>query len=302
MKEHYTFDDKGTRTDFGSDFSLLDLWRVVSERWLSVIAGVVLGALIAITYITLTAPIYESHASIQISKIHELGSLENLESLAMQLNDQYGAKIPSGGERELPYLQKVRVLNQHSIIKLESVGRSPGEARDFLARVAAKVVQQQEQLYQEAIGPFTRRVAAIDTQIPVLKAQLDKLGVLAARLKESQPAQASFLELERSRIYAQLNEMERDRVLLQQKSGQPYISPSKIVTPAVLVEHAAAPQMTVTLVVGLIGGLGLGLVVAFVRAASASLKASQATLRAVSEKTPFRAVTPREREAAGNQE
>lgn len=248
------------------DISLVDLWFVVGKRWRWVLAGVLSGFLIAIAYVTFAAPVYESYASIQIGKVHELGSIENIEALTTELNDQYGPTVGDGGQRGMPYLKQViKVSGQSNIIRLVSLGRSPEEARDYLEQLITNLLQRHQELYKEAIDPIRRRLDDIDKQIPLLTKRLQELEALVMRLKGSEPVQASFMMIERSRLDAQLNELERDRVALQQKSTSPYTSPTKVIVPATLLETSVAPKTTVSMAVGLALGLVLGLLAAFGR-------------------------------------
>lgn len=254
------------RTNRNDDISLVDLWFVVGKRWRWVLASMLSGFLIAIAYVTFAAPVYESRASIQISKVHELGSIENIEALTIQLNDQYGPEFGDGGQRGMPYLKQVtKMSGQSNIIRLISLGRSPEEARDYLEQIVMNLVRRHEELYKAAIDPIRRRLDDIDKQIPLLTKRSRELEALVTRLKGSEPVQASFMVIERSRLDLQLNELERDRVVLQQKATSPYISPTKVLGHAALLETPAAPRTTVSVAVGLALGLALGVLAAFVR-------------------------------------
>jgi uncharacterized protein involved in exopolysaccharide biosynthesis len=83
-----------------NDTSLADVWLVIRKRWLWPLAGLVLGVLVAIAYVVLTDPIYESRASIQIGKMHDIGLIEDVDALAIQLIDQYGPESDGGARRE----------------------------------------------------------------------------------------------------------------------------------------------------------------------------------------------------------
>lgn len=253
------------------DISLMELWRVVRKRWAWPLGGLVCGALAAVTYATLATPVYQSRASIQIGKVHDKGLIEELNTLAVQLMDQYGPESDDGGQREMPYLKRVAQASSvkqaaaSDVVRLVTVAHSAEEARDLLASIVAKLMQRHEQIYAGTIDPLRRRLAVIDGEIAQVMAQVKELGNLGARLRETQPAQASLVAMERGRLYVELGNLERDRMLLQRQVINPYSSPSKVIAPATLPDGPAAPAKFTIIVSGIVLGLVLGVFVVFFR-------------------------------------
>lgn len=259
-----------TRKD--DETSLIDLWLFIHKHRLWLLVGVLSGVLLAIAYIGLAAPIYESHASIQIGKVHDKGLIEELNTLAVQLMDQYGPESEVGRQGKRHYLKRVLQASNlkqsgaaSDVLKLVAEASSAEEARDFLASIVTKLMQRHEQIYVGTLDPLLRRLAAIDREIEPMMAQTKELGSLVSRLKESQPAQASLVGMERARLYVELSNLGRERMLLQRQIAIPHSSPSKIVAPAALRTEPVAPRSSISLLVGIMLGLTIGLFAAFFR-------------------------------------
>ena len=258
--------DRGMADD---EMSLVDLWLVVrrNRRWL--LAGFLLGIVIAIAYTTLATPVYESRASIQIGDVPGLGlnatvMIEDPNALSVELLDEYGPKIVDGTERT-PYLEKKEVKVRKNILDLAAIGHRPEEPRDFLKQIVAKMLQRHQQAYANAIEPLRQRVAAIDQQIGIVTTQMKELGDLIARLKESNSVQASLIAIERGHLYANLDQLERDRVALQQQTTTPYASPTKVIAQPVLAERPVWPKPMLVIAVGIVLGLSAGLLAIFLK-------------------------------------
>lgn len=248
------------------EISLVDLWLTIRRRWLWLVAGLLAGVLAAIAYATLTTPIYESRASIQIGKVHNLGLIEDIGVLETQLVDQHGPVSVEGVRRGMPRLKEAtRAPGRNNILELTAVGYSPEEARDFLKQVVAGLIQRHERIYGDGVGPLRQRLADIDGEIGVLTAQVAELGKIVARLTESYPAQASLAAIERGRLYTELNHLERDRTTLQQQTMKLSSSPSEVIVGAALPTRPVSPRSLIAITIGIVFGLALGLLAAFLR-------------------------------------
>jgi len=259
------------RSEGGGDVSLLELWLVVRKRRSWLFAGLLFGIAAAIAYTSMVQPVYESHATLQIGRIHDKGLIEEPVTLAVQLMDQYGPDSSDGDQREIPYLKQVtqashtKQLLAAEILRLVAVGHSPGEAKEFLDDILTKVMQQHEQIYDGTIELLRRRLVATDEQIKILTVDIKGLGGLIARLKESQPIQASLLAMERGRMSVELGNLERDRVMLQRQLIKPYTNRSNVIAPASPTKTPVSPKKLTSLSVGVLFGLVLGLLAVFLR-------------------------------------
>lgn len=258
-----------------NEVSLLDIWLVVRRRWLWLVAGALFGACVALGYLMLSVPIFESRASVQIGKVHDFGLIEDADVLEVQLIDQYGPESGERGQREMPHLKKAaKVPGQKNILRLIAVGRSPEEARDFLAQVVTKLIRDHEQIYQGAIGPMQQQLVAVDGQVGLLTTQVTELGRLVDRVKESNPVQASLAWIERGRLYTELNQLARDRSVLKQHISKPHSYNSDVVARPALLITPIAPQGAIAIPIGIALGLVVGLLVIWFRELSAKIKAA----------------------------
>ena len=264
------------RTTVDDEISLVDLWLVVRRNYWWLLAGLLIGTAAAIAYTTLATPVYESRASIQIGNVPGPGLnatvlIEDPNALSVELIDEYGPKIVSGTART-PYLAKKEVKVRNNILDLAAVGHRPEELIDFLKRIVAKILQRHQQSYVNAIEPLRERIAAIDRQAGILTTQMKELGDLIARLKESSPVQASLVAIERGHLYANLDQLERDRVVLQQLTATTYAGPTKVIAQPELAETPVSPKKLVAIVVGIVLGLVLGLLAVFFKEFFASVR------------------------------
>ena len=272
------------QTYVDDEISLVDLWLIIRRRWLLLLAGLVIGLSGAIAYIVLTVPIYESRATLRVGNAPNLAAVEDLGVLSVELSDEYGPDAADGAQHRTPYLSKKDIKFKNNILELAAIGRSPEEARDFLAQIAAKTLQRHEQFYTSAIDPLRRRLTAVDGQIGLLTTQLKELSDLVARLKESNPVQASLVAIERGHLLKNLDELERDRVSLQQQVARPYVNPSQIIARPELPEGPVSPRRFLAVVVGIVFGLMLGLVFIFLRQFFEKAKAARSDADSVRER------------------
>ena len=259
------------------EIGLVDLWLVVRRNRLWLFAGLLVGVAAAIAYATLTTPVYESRASIQIGKVpspglHAPGLIEDPSALLVELVDEYGRKSGDGTARRAAYLEKKDMKVRNNILDLVAAGYRPEEPRDLLVQIATKVLQRHQHSYASAIDPLRQRLAAIDKQIGILSTQMKELDDLITRLKESNPVQASLVAIERGHLYASLDQLERDRVVLQQQTTTPYVSPSQVIARPELPEAPVSPRKAVAVVTGIVLGLLLGLLAVFCREFFASVR------------------------------
>jgi len=258
------------KSEMNDDVSLTDLWFAIRKRRFWLLLGLLCGMFAGVVHIFTTTPIYESHASILIGRVYDKGLVEEPGSISVQLMAQYGPESDDGRQRDMPHLKQVSPasLKQASapeILKLIAVAYSPDQARDFLTNILAALIQRHEQIYAGTIDPLRRRLTRTNDEIEIVAAQVKELGVLIGRLKETQPAQASLVAIERARLYVELGNLERDRTALQRQIINPYSNPSKIIAQPGLPEAPVAPKKSISIGVGMAFGLFVALLVVFFR-------------------------------------
>jgi uncharacterized protein involved in exopolysaccharide biosynthesis len=273
-----SFDGAGT----DEDISLVDLWLIVRKNRLWLLAGVLVGVAVAVMYIALANPVYESRATIQVGNVPSPGGntpvlIEDPSVLSVELVDEYGQKSGDKSDRRVPHLEKRDIKVRNNVLDLVASGYGPEEPRDFLRRIAAKILQRHQEAYANAVDPLRQRLSAIGKQIEILTTQMRELGDLIARLKVSNPTQASLVAIERGHLYANLDQLERDRVALQQQTTAPYVNPTRVIARPTLPEDPVSPKKLVAVVVGIVLGLVLGLLAVFFREFFASVRRASAS-------------------------
>lgn len=247
------------------EFSLRDLAAVMRRRWLSLAASMLFCLLIALAYFALSAPVFESRASIRIGKIFQingrLSAVEEIDTLAFQLIAQYGSDRNDDGQWRMPYLKQATKAPGQEILRLVAVGQSPGQAKEFLQQVMAELMERHEEIHSKAMEPLRSGLKTLEQQMARLTAQTAELGKLSDRLKESNAAQASLVAIERGQLLAKLTQLERDYVGQQQIIARPYSSPSEIVSAPRATADPVGPGISVAIAIGVAAGLVLGAIV-----------------------------------------
>lgn len=259
------------------EISVASLLFIVRRRWLYLLAGVVMGVLIATVYVTFAAPTYESRAVLQIGKVDEAGLIEDVDALIVRLIEQYGRESHARRLANNAYLKQVtRVSGPNNVVRLVGVGSSPENTRDFVADIVAELIKYHEKIYAASVDPLQQRLAVIDARKTNLTKQLTELRRLIDRLRESQPLQASVLTIQETQLYFELNQLERDRLILQRHITRPYSSPSTVMAEASLSAPVVMRKLTTVGIIVMLG-LGLGLLVVFFVEVFARLRAATKT-------------------------
>lgn len=247
------------------DIRLTPILIIFHRRWPSLLVGLSLGVLIAIAYVLFASRSYESHSVVQIGRVHEVGPVENVDTLAVQLIDQYGPERRKADQDPAAYLKQVTKLPGQNTLRLVAVGPSPDTAKAFLVDVVTKLMASHERIYQQALDPLRQRLAGIDVQISLATTQITQFNELITRLKQLQPTQAALVAIERGRLYPELAQLERDRIALSQHIIKPFSSPSEIITTPAQPSSAVAPRKFIVIAAGMVLGVALGLLFVFVR-------------------------------------
>jgi len=263
------------RSQMEEELSLVDIWLVLRRHWLWLLAGLVVGVSVAVAHIAFTAPTYESRMTLRVGNVPTLGLIEDIGVLSVELINEYGPMAAGGTRSEMPYLEKKELKSKNNILALVAVGYSAEDSRDLLTQIGAKILQRHDQVYANVIDPLRRRLSTMDGQASLLTKQIRDLGDLVARMKESNPVQASLVAIERSRLFTSLDQLERDRVTLQQQVTQPYANPSQLIVRPELQNKPVSPRKALAIVAGIVVGLFLGLVVIFFRKFFAQVKAAR---------------------------
>jgi Uncharacterized protein involved in exopolysaccharide biosynthesis len=138
------------------EISLRDLWEIIAKRkWLVFLSTVVCLGLAA-AYVSLATTIYESRAMVQIGKVAGQ-PVDNGLQLASRLMNQYTPVNTGQAKKQMPKLYAVTPDKADgSILTLEAQGHSPQEAQQYLQGVIQRLLAEDQQRYQQIVGPAKR--------------------------------------------------------------------------------------------------------------------------------------------------
>lgn len=248
--------------------------------WL--VAGMLAGMLVAAGWVLLPSPIYESRATIQIGTIREKGMIEESTTLTVRLIDQYGAESEHAATKGMPFLTRVvqASLARNSprspdILRFVAVAHSPESANDFLVNVVQSVVRDHNELYESYLAPLRHQLATISQEIASVRSQIGQLSSAMGRLVGSQPVQASILALEKGRLTTQLGQLEQDRFKLVRQINDPFSVTTRVLSPPTMPDRPARPEIFFAIATGILLGLALGIVAAFLRDIYTRARAAQ---------------------------
>ncbi|MBW7925483.1 MAG: hypothetical protein H3C59_12190 [Burkholderiaceae bacterium] len=246
-------------------FDFVGLLRVLIRRWWIVAVVVLVCIAIAVVYVFRQPSTYETSIKLRIGQVAATGLFESGEQLTTRLLSNHGEIVADGVTRSPPFLKSASaVKNAPGVVELVVEGVSPPQAAQFLKEITAEVLKAHEEIYDRGVAPLTGRLESIDVQSESFRRQLDESSELMTRLKGSDPMQASFLALERSRLSSSIALLGSERVELAARLTAPRtqrtIALGEIVEPST----PSAPRKGPILALAGVLGIGIGAALAFV--------------------------------------
>lgn len=259
--------------------TLLDIYLVLHRNKAWLLAGILSGIVLAMGWVLLAPSVYESSATIHIGAIREKGTLEEPAVLTVRLMDRYGGE---SAQTAAPVLSRVvqaslakNAPRSPNTLKLVTSATSPEDAEKLLTKIVETVAQEHSELYEGYLTPLRQQLGAVDQEINAVKIQMRQLSGALDRLIASHPVQASLLALEKGRLVTQLNLLEIERFNLSRQINDPFSASTRVVTPPTLPKRPASPSVFFMAVSGVLLGLALGIVAAYLRDLYSKMRAAQ---------------------------
>lgn len=241
----------------------------ISRRWW-IIAAVWLATVVIVNLVSVSmAPFYESRAVIQVGQIRgddaKQQPIEAPALLVERLKERYDVGDRGATGTGLPALADVRLdKNSKSLVLMTARGRTPAEARGFLATVVDGVLADHGGTITRKQEERQQLLRVVDDQLARLQREISSIDGRLKRASVQQPAMALGLATRRNDLLRDYLELQREKVEITNEIDQLQASPSKTLRaptstdqPAGLGKGAVA---MLSVIFGLLAGITAGLV------------------------------------------
>ncbi|WP_248883949.1 Wzz/FepE/Etk N-terminal domain-containing protein [Acidithiobacillus acidisediminis] len=241
------------------EISLRDLWQRLWKRKVSILAITILAVLLALVYLALTPSQYQSSAMVQIG---EVGGqpLESGPLLASQLYNQYLPINTVLAKKQLPRLESVVADKDNSrVLTLESRGKTPQQAQEFLDKIVQQLLSTQQKQYGDAVKVQKTQLEEVQKDYRSIRHQIETPSPLG------KGADVPLAAISQSQRLSALSGMLAQIGALQEKLSATQTNPTVVTLSARYNPIPVSPKRAVILVLAFIGGLMLGVFVALLR-------------------------------------
>lgn len=252
------------------EISLIDLYLILVRRrwWFLGTLAVILAAVAA--FLVLTRPLYESRATIQIGQVASMDGqgrptpLEPPDALVSRLRAEYHLDSDDTATIEPPKVTDVSSGSRsHGLVTITARGYSPHQAQAFLQKTVAAIVSRQRQRFDQAMRARRSYLASmreqqkqLQSQAAAISKQLDKPGADGSDT-------VSALTQDRAALLQQISTNQTQLANVQESMTPPQSTPTALLHQPSLAVKRAFPKVKLTVALGIVGGVLLGLFAAF---------------------------------------
>lgn len=250
------------------EIRLLDLWIALQRRKVLLLVPLLLTVLGGTALSLFIPPVYESRAVLEIGKVawSGLDSIRVIEDplvVLQRLKEEHRIDDPSH-RAYMPRLESVGHPrgSAQNLLVLKIRGHSPTEARDFVLKIAAPLLERHRSAYEEVRGATETRLHNLDAEIKSLEMQVSSLGRMVRNLEDS--SQAAILAIERGTLLNMLATLkaQRSNLLLALSESQSY--PTRLLGEPTNGERAVRPKPILYISVAVFVGVALGIFAALI--------------------------------------
>jgi uncharacterized protein involved in exopolysaccharide biosynthesis len=251
-------------SSYEDEISLSDLIRVLVKRkklFFGVLA-LVLG--MALVWILLSEPVYESRSVLLIGQVAPIGQFETVPTLVQRLKEEYKVDDNSEGRRVYPIVARVAPADKGTVNAIEVVVRAhtASQAQAFLKGVVAKILQQHKRLYDIGLSQQGDLLESMEARRTQLQAALSEARRrLIASHQDA--AGSGLLSLETDQLADQLSEV--DQAIINQRIATSELQSREttVIREATLPEGPVKPKPVLYLVIAVLLGLVAGVLAVF---------------------------------------
>jgi uncharacterized protein involved in exopolysaccharide biosynthesis len=262
------------------EISLKDILDFLLESWQQILLVGVIGILAAIAFLLIATPQYEATAQVQMAQIPT--SNTNTNPLGVNIEDPNmliarfklpstytveqikacgleNAKMPAESIAEMVKVTPVKSVGSTIELKVR------GESKQLAVACAESIFGKIHQSQNEILAPYIEEAKNL---LAKYQARLSEAQSLMSRADKSGSALTAAYLANRDEVKYSTDEIIRLNTIIASANTRS----AKLVSPIYASDKATSPKKSISLVLGLLGGLFLGLLLVLVRKAWANYK------------------------------
>ena len=252
-----------------SEISLFEIWSLLMKRKKLIISIIVVSLLLALCYLFLVKPVYESYAMLRIGQVGQVSGVESPYILVKRLTEKYKIDDESEGEIKLPKLaaidiQKNSKKEDTTLITLNARGYSAENARDYLTEVIDELLKEHKLYYDNMISRRLETLASLKQQFQKIDSKIDLYDNQISSFKGRDDSLIALLVQQKLGLEAQRTSLERQITELEMYLGEPFTFATTILRQPTLPVRAVNFRPVFSMGVAGMLGLMLGVFLAFV--------------------------------------
>lgn len=246
------------------EISLAEIWQILTTRKWLVLAAPVITVLLAVTYLALTKPLFESTAHVLIGQVARGQLVKNPAVLVTELKEKYRVDDKSISQ-VYPRLYSVSFdkKDSSSILLLKTEGHTPQGVKAYLTEITEEVLMEQKRLFEQGIQLKQAHLQALTDQVENFEAYQIQLDKRIEDIAKKDPTQAAILAVEKGKFLATMPDLENQRFELQNSMREYESYPAKLISEPRLPEKPFKPKRALVLLSAAFLGLIFGIVAAF---------------------------------------
>ncbi len=244
------------------EVSLIDLWRVITKRKRFVFITVAVVFSLVGMWLLIAKPVYESRAVLGLGQV---GSIESPQLVVQRLKEEYRVKDDSEGERPLPLLSAVKIMDKTLANGIELVvqAHSAEEARQFLDSIIGTMMQRHKRLFDLGRIEQQNQLASLERHRQAIERGLGTIRERITALSRGDASLAGLLTLEQDRLIQQLPQVEQQIAVVRLAMSELQSSPTFMLRQPTLPVEPVKPKPALYMVLAGMVGLMLGIFGAF---------------------------------------
>jgi uncharacterized protein involved in exopolysaccharide biosynthesis len=234
------------------EISLIDLWCILAGRKTLVLLVFIAVMLIAVGYLLLADPLYESKVVVRVGQVGKY--IEDVSEIRQRLMAEHPMLTSVGKSKS----------GADNIFTLTMQKNDKLQAEQELRRITDKLLGDHSIIFAKAIDPIRQRIETLQAQYRENENQIGELNTQIERYKVKEPAQTTILVMEKNYLSLSIANIEDRIANLQKDIAGPNIAPTRLLGVQTTTEEPIKPNRKVVIALAVISGLMLGFFAVFI--------------------------------------
>lgn len=252
-----------------SEISLFEIWSLLMKRKKLIISIFGVSLLLALCYLFLVKPVYESYSMIRIGQVGQVEVIENPYYLVKRITEKYKINDDSEGVIKLPKLVRVDIVKDSnradtSLINLYARAHSAESARDYLTKVIDELLVEHNEVYNNMKSTRLKILASIKQELQRIDSKIDLYDQQISSFKGRDDSLIALLVQQKLGLEAQRTSLERQITDIEMYLSEKFTYPTNFIRKPTLPISAVNFRPVFSMGVAGMLGLMLGVFLAFV--------------------------------------